>query len=671
VPAGVASDSGEPATEPPPADARAFEPVNLQPLVFEPLDVSPVAPLEVSPTIETASLEYFDIADDVRASGDVRVSGDAGAEGGAGQGPTALADEEAASGADADAAFFVPDAVSLDDAPAGGPTLAADSVEALVAWIQPGSTDSLDFTGPLLGALPDPAEEDASSGFGSTSFSAGEPFEPQDIEAEFAADRFPSVPPAAERTTPAAGHSAVTDAFITPVEEPVEAPPIEVRAEAPVADQSLAAALPVAAPPVAEPPVAGAPVAGAPAALEPPRLESTAASQPTMADAQAYAAVGDRASAIRVLHELLQVHEQHARFTDVADVLDELARLDVDSLAVHHKRVELACRLDDRTRLVNAYLGLAGALRRGGNAKRARAVYQRVLDLEPELADAREAMDGQAAAPAESRGAQLVPETGVESALDHDAEPGARAADTVVAAPAALTPAHPPVPPPASPRRPMMHSNSAASADGTDTALGAPRRTEPVRSVPAPPLADGGAFVDLGDLLRDDDEPRSTRMVIEERAPTGDEQADFQEMLRKFKQGVSESVDEEDHESHYDLGVAYKEMGLVDEAIAAFQKALRGTDRRARTYEALGQCFVETRKFSVAAAVLRNALQEPGLDDRQLIGVLYLLGQAAEAVENQEEATVYYQRVFAVDVEFRDVSTRLDSLAQGAHPVSS
>jgi tetratricopeptide (TPR) repeat protein len=191
-----------------------------------------------------------------------------------------------------------------------------------------------------------------------------------------------------------------------------------------------------------------------------------------------------------------------------------------------------------------------------------------------------------------------------------------------------------------------------------------------VRSVPAPPLADD-AFVDLGDLLRDDEAPRSTRMVIEERAPTGDEQADFQEMLRKFKQGVSESVDEEDHESHYDLGVAYKEMGLVDEAIAAFQKALHGTDRRARTYEALGQCFVETRKFSVAAAVLRNALQEPGLDDRQLIGVLYLLGQAAEAVENQEEATMYYQRVFAVDVEFRDVTTRLDSLAQGAHPVSS
>ena len=170
--------------------------------------------------------------------------------------------------------------------------------------------------------------------------------------------------------------------------------------------------------------------------------------------------------------------------------------------------------------------------------------------------------------------------------------------------------------------------------------------------------------MNLGDLLRADDGPRSTRMVVEEKAPTGDEQADFAEMLRKFKQGVAENVDDEDFESHYDLGVAYKEMGLLDEAVASLQRALRGTAHRARTYEALGQCFIEREQYPVASAVLQRALREPDADDEQLVGVLYLLGRAAEAMNQREAALSYYQRVFAIDIEFADVAKRMDAPQQ-------
>src|ERR1041384_7630195 len=55
-------------------------------------------------------------------------------------------------------------------------------------------------------------------------------------------------------------------------------------------------------------------------------------------------------------------------------------------------------------------------------------------------------------------------------------------------------------------------------------------------------------------------------MVVAEEEPTGDEQADFADMLKKFKQGVAENVDAEDYQSHYDLAIAFKEMGLVDES---------------------------------------------------------------------------------------------------------
>jgi len=151
-------------------------------------------------------------------------------------------------------------------------------------------------------------------------------------------------------------------------------------------------------------------------------------------------------------------------------------------------------------------------------------------------------------------------------------------------------------------------------------------------------------------------------MVVDEERQTGDEAADFADMLRKFKQGIAENVAEEDHDSHYDLGVAYKEMGLLDEAIAEFQKSLRGPEHRVRTYEALGQCFLEKQQLQVAATILGRALNEPGVTDDQLVGVLYLLGYASEALMQWDAAVGYYQRVFAVDIRFRDAAQRLAAL---------
>ncbi|HUR92485.1 MAG TPA: tetratricopeptide repeat protein [Gemmatimonadaceae bacterium] len=186
---------------------------------------------------------------------------------------------------------------------------------------------------------------------------------------------------------------------------------------------------------------------------------------------------------------------------------------------------------------------------------------------------------------------------------------------------------------------------------------------------PAAPPAPGGDddFLDLGDWLRAEEAPKTTRMIAEGIVPPPiDEQADFGEMLQRFKEGVAANIDENDSAAHYDLGIAFKEMGLVDEAIGEFQKALRGTKHKAATYEALGMCFVEKKQYEVASTVLTRALNEPGLDDDKLSGVLYLLGVCAEALGKSQDAAAYYHRVFAVDIGFRDVAERLTAVTQAA-----
>jgi tetratricopeptide (TPR) repeat protein len=257
-----------------------------------------------------------------------------------------------------------------------------------------------------------------------------------------------------------------------------------------------------------------------------------------------------------------------------------LVHVSPDRVAYHQKRVELAVRASDQQRLRFAYLDLADALVRLGEEGRARAVYARVLEIDP-----------------------------------HD--------------------------------------------DRARAALGA-------AAPPPPPPRPDDSFVDLADWLRDDDKPVDTRMRMREPAISGDEQADFDALLRHFKEGVSRSLGEDDFESHYDLGVAYKEMGLLDDAIAEFQKALRSRAHRLPAYEALGQCFVEQGRYQVAATVLSRALHEPGLDDDQRVGVLYLLAYSCEALQRRDEARSYFQRVYATDINFRDVAARLVALEQAS-----
>jgi tetratricopeptide (TPR) repeat protein len=280
------------------------------------------------------------------------------------------------------------------------------------------------------------------------------------------------------------------------------------------------------------------------------------------------------------------------RFRDAVWPITELLRLRPGDGALLQKRVEYAFRGGDRDAQVYAYLDLGRYLVETGEATKARAVFQRVAELDPSNAEARAAAAA-AAAPA----------------------PAAEAAPGPVRA-------------------------------------GKPADDE---------------YVDLSALILDDaGSPPSTRFVVEEKEPTGDEDRDFAEMLTHFRQKVAENIEAEDSASHYDLGVAFKEMGLVDEAIAQFQVALRGGANPLATLELLGQCFFEKGQYAVGGRVLDRALRLPQVSDPELVGVLYLLGCISEATGEVDRALEHFERVVAVDIRFRDTSRRIEALRGGS-----
>jgi tetratricopeptide (TPR) repeat protein len=200
-----------------------------------------------------------------------------------------------------------------------------------------------------------------------------------------------------------------------------------------------------------------------------------------------------------------------------------------------------------------------------------------------------------------------------------------------------------------------------------------PRPAPPPAAAPARPAAPAHEYIDLAALVLGDEADReaTTRFVVEEREPSGDEDRDFAEMLAHFRQKVAENIEVEDSTSHYDLGLAFKEMGLVDEAIAEFQVALRGGANPLATLELLGQCFVEKAQYAVAERVLERALRLPGASEVDLVGVLYQLARAEEALGRPGEAMEHYERVLSVDIRFRDTARRIEALraASGAAPL--
>ena len=323
---------------------------------------------------------------------------------------------------------------------------------------------------------------------------------------------------------------------------------------------------------------------------------------------EALVEAGERGRGILELDHATTGFETRGQLDQAQHLVGEILRLDPNSVRHRQKQVEFAFKSGDKAKLVDAYVELADTLLRSDLPEKARAVYQRVAEHEPTNERAKAAL-------------------------------------------AMLAPA-------AAPPPPQPKGGKRGDAEGKTAPKDAKMK---VRHE----AVEGGDFIDLGAMILEEELPaRNPRMTVADEEPTGDEEQDFQGMLARFKQGIDENIDEADFQSHYDLGIAFKEMGLLDEAIAELQKALRAPEGKLKGSEAIGVCFVEKGAYVVAESILRRGLEIPASGDQERLGILYWLGRALEAQGKKPEARELYGRVFAVDIRFMDVGDRVKALAK-------
>ena len=136
----------------------------------------------------------------------------------------------------------------------------------------------------------------------------------------------------------------------------------------------------------------------------------------------------------------------------------------------------------------------------------------------------------------------------------------------------------------------------------------------------------------------------------------------LEEIFREFKKGVEQQLSAEDYETHFNLGIAYKEMGLVDEAIGEFQLASKDPARAIECCSMLGHCFLEKGMPQLAINWFRKGLEAPVITEAETAGMLYDLGSVYQHTGDMDLAYKTFLEVYGLNTSYRDIAQRVKDL---------
>jgi tetratricopeptide (TPR) repeat protein len=147
--------------------------------------------------------------------------------------------------------------------------------------------------------------------------------------------------------------------------------------------------------------------------------------------------------------------------------------------------------------------------------------------------------------------------------------------------------------------------------------------------------------------------------------------SELEEIFTEFREGLEETgapSQAEDPETHYNLGVAFREMGLLDESIGELQKVCLAVERGQpfphvmQAFTWLAQAFLDKGVPQAAIRWYEKALKLPTIDEDARIALHYELASAYEACENKQAALNHFLEVYGANIDYRDVAERIKAL---------
>jgi len=139
-------------------------------------------------------------------------------------------------------------------------------------------------------------------------------------------------------------------------------------------------------------------------------------------------------------------------------------------------------------------------------------------------------------------------------------------------------------------------------------------------------------------------------------------ETDVMNVFNEFREGVQQELGDEDYETHYNLGIAYLEMGLIDEAAEEFVTASGDPKRVMDCITMVGLCYIQKGKYPEALQELEKGLALEGRTDDEYVGVRYEIAKVCELSGDNERAAQELLRVHEVNPRYRDVAQKLKAL---------
>ncbi len=139
----------------------------------------------------------------------------------------------------------------------------------------------------------------------------------------------------------------------------------------------------------------------------------------------------------------------------------------------------------------------------------------------------------------------------------------------------------------------------------------------------------------------------------------------LEEIVEGFKRGVAEHLSPTDYDTHFNLGIAYREMGLLDEAIGEFQVSAKDARYLVSCCSMLGLCFLDKGLPELAIKWYRRGMEASGISEEDTLGLLYDMGCAYLAMGDNAGAYKTFVDVYGINTNYRDVVARIEELG---HP---
>jgi tetratricopeptide (TPR) repeat protein len=213
-------------------------------------------------------------------------------------------------------------------------------------------------------------------------------------------------------------------------------------------------------------------------------------------------------------------------------------------------------------------------------------------------------------------------------------------------------------------RREKLAKASAASAEPEVFEFGGAEEFAEATPVEAIPFETEGTYATIAHDVDND----GVNTVVKPKPAGPGIDAGLAELFEEFRAAEEGDTAQEDFETHYNMGTAYKEMDLMDEAVQEFQTAASlvkpgdGTSRFLQCCNMLGHCFMQKGMPEAAVIWFKKGLSAPGHSEDEYQALRYELASAYEQLGDVQHAREFYTEVHAVDVSYREVADKLSQL---------